>query len=66
MAAMARRRADGVTESCALDVADRGPHSHEQVATYLGVDKQAIQQFEEYAMPKLAKKFRKLRGSIDE
>ena len=64
-AAMARRRLNGVTESCALDVADRGPQTADQVALYLGVNEQAIVQFEDRFMPKLAKRFRRLKSAIE-
>lgn len=36
--------------SCALDVADRGPHSYEEVGVVMGVTKERIRQLEERAL----------------
>ena len=42
-------------ESCSLDVAARGEHTHEQIAVILGVSKQAIDCAEKSALKKLAR-----------
>jgi hypothetical protein len=63
---MAEREAAGVTETCALDVADAGPLELERVAELMGVSKQAIQMIETRALGKMARRGWKLRGQCDE
>lgn len=42
--------------SCALDVAEEGPHSKEEVAEYLGISRQRVQQIEDLVLFKLKRK----------
>lgn len=49
-----QRIADGVTDTCALDVASCGAQRQETVAMLLGVTHQAIDLIEQKAMRKLA------------
>ncbi len=53
-----QRAEGGVTESCSLDVADRGPHELEVIGRYLGVSREAVRLVEARALKKLAKNFR--------
>lgn len=40
-------------ESCALDVADRGPHTLDEVATVLGLTRERVRQIEGIALRKI-------------
>lgn len=51
----AARDEAGVTDSCALDVADRGEHSFEEVGKLLGISRQGVQQIEVRALKKLSR-----------
>jgi hypothetical protein len=44
-------------ESCALDVADRGPHTLKQVGRLLGVTRERIRQIESAAKRKLGRDY---------
>lgn len=48
-----RYRLEGA-ESCALDVADRYPHSDAEIAALMGLSRQRINQIEAQALRKLA------------
>ncbi len=48
-----RHHFDGPTESCALDVADRGEHSQVEIAELMGLSRQRIQQLEVMALEKV-------------
>lgn len=50
-----RLEPDEMVDSCALDVAEHGPHINELVALRLNVTKQRIQQIEAMAMHKFRK-----------
>jgi hypothetical protein len=52
----AQLAARDTSETCALDVADRGEHSAVRVASLLGITKQRVQQIEKTAVGKLASK----------
>lgn len=43
------------TPSCALDVAEDGEHTLEEIAEYLGLTRERVRQVEETAMRKMAK-----------
>jgi DNA-directed RNA polymerase sigma subunit (sigma70/sigma32) len=43
-----------MVESCALDVADRGEHTLNEVGEMLGVSRERVRQIEEQALRKLA------------
>lgn len=51
------RRADSPTESCTLDVADRGDHTLEEVGLAMGLTGAAVRLIEESAMRKLRHAF---------
>ena len=53
-------RETGASETCSLDVADRGEHTLEEVGVILGMSRQAVQQFERRALARL--KDRRLGG----
>lgn len=42
-----------MAETCALDVADRGPHTLDEIAGHLGLTRERVRQIEESAMRKL-------------
>ena len=46
-------RETGASESCSLDVADRGEHTLEEVGAILGLSRQAVQQLERRALARL-------------
>lgn len=46
------RRSAGVTDTCALDVADRGEHTLEEVGELLGMTKERARQIEERGLAK--------------
>lgn len=39
--------------SCALDIADEGPHTLEEIATWIGATRERVRQIETFAMLKL-------------
>lgn len=43
-----------MVESCALDVADRGAHTGEEIGSYLSVTREAVRQIQERAMARIA------------
>jgi hypothetical protein len=47
-------------ESCALDMADRGPHTLDEVAAVLGLTRERIRQIEVRAVEKLCAALQKL------
>ena len=51
-------------ETCSLDVADRGEHTLEQIAEYMGIRRQGAHQLEQSALYQLAKNYemRRMRG----
>lgn len=57
-----RRRS---SETCALAVADAGPHDVTEVADLLGVTRQRINQLEDLALRKLARAAAGLRRELD-
>lgn len=62
--AVERRRSFGVDESCALDVADRGPHDFVEIGRIMALTKQRVEQIENVAVRKLVRRGRKLREHI--
>lgn len=52
---------DAAADSCALDVADRGERTHEQIASLLGVTRQRVQQLEVQALAKVARRLELVR-----
>jgi len=60
----ARRKSDAFDESCALDVADNGPLTLEQVGALMHVTRERVRQIEVDALQKLSRACKKL--DIDE
>jgi hypothetical protein len=48
-----RYHLDSPSESCALDVADRGPHTLEQIAVVVGLTRERVRQIEDKAIRKV-------------
>lgn len=49
VAAFEAREEAGCTESCALDVAEQGPHTAKEIATIMGISKQRVLQIADEA-----------------
>lgn len=60
-----RREAAGMVETCALDIADLGPHTHEAVGEVLGVTREAVRQIEGRAGARIILRTPYLRAAID-
>lgn len=60
----ARREADGITETCAIDIANQGAHENAVIAVLLGLTTQRVDQIVKTALWKMAKAARKLRGEL--
>jgi transcriptional regulator with XRE-family HTH domain len=48
-----RRALEDLPASCALDVADEGPHTLDEVGQALGITRERVRQIEEAALPRL-------------
>jgi DNA-directed RNA polymerase sigma subunit (sigma70/sigma32) len=58
---MAQREADGAKDTCALDVAARGPSTLDEIAALLGLTRERVRQVAEIGFRKFARHARVMR-----
>jgi len=56
------RSIEPAKDTCALDVADRGPHTLEEVGTFLGITRERVRQIELTALLKIRSQLADLAG----